>query len=212
MPCNRQAEHMFCCSCKPPSAHKHSLTTLHVRWIYPAPQPIWPLFKRRLGVLFADAYLCAATCAAVDGVPTPGKRVTFEVTLPNGQKVTRSCTTGTRRNAARQTSAGTCSVTVNSPVTGDVVSTATVPGNSGTVTSTSPGPDGAPTGGQSSTVQVVGPSVEKLTVTGGPAIVPVNGQATLTGTYTSEQEHKLLFGKDRSQSCHCCCTAAAAVV
>uniref|UniRef100_A0A383VEM4 Big-1 domain-containing protein n=1 Tax=Tetradesmus obliquus TaxID=3088 RepID=A0A383VEM4_TETOB len=126
---------------------------------------------------------------SVNGTATPGKTVTFEVTLPNGQKVFPTCTTGTRRaGAARQTSPGTCSVTVSSPVPGDVVATASVPGTSGTITSTSPGPDGKPTNGQSSTIPVVVPSTEKLTITGGPTTVPVGGNTTLTATYAVDDK------------------------
>jgi hypothetical protein len=123
--------------------------------------------------------------AAVNGTPTPGKTVTFEVTLPNGEKLNPTCVTGTRRAAARPRSAGICSVTVSSPVPGNVVATATVPGaTGGVVSSTSPGADGKPTNGQSSTIPVVPADVEKLTVTGGPTTVPVNGSSTLTATYT----------------------------
>ncbi|WIA14670.1 hypothetical protein OEZ85_003172 [Tetradesmus obliquus] len=130
----------------------------------------------------------------VNGTATFGKTVTFEVTLPNGQKVFPKCVTGARRSAARQAAAGTCSVVISSPVPGNVVATATVPGTSGPVTSTSPGPDGKPTSGESSTVTVVAPSVEKLVVTGGPATVPVGGNATLTATYTVDE--KPVAGKD----------------
>jgi hypothetical protein len=129
---------------------------------------------------------CCSAHVAVNGTATPGKTITFEVTLPNGQKVTRSCTTGSRRAGTRQASPGTCSVIVSSPVPGTVVATATAPGASGPVTSTSPGPDGRPTNGQSSTVQVVAPPVgdEKLVLSAAPSQVPVGGNITLTATYT----------------------------
>lgn len=113
---------------------------------------------------------------SVNGTATPGKTVTFAVTLPNGQKLFPTCTTGTRRAAARQTSPGTCSVTVSSPVTGNVVATASVPGVNGTVTSTS------------STTPVVATADEQLTMTGSAMAVPVGSSSTLTATYTVDSK------------------------
>jgi hypothetical protein len=125
-------------------------------------------------------------CYTVTGIGTASKLVTFDVTLPNGQKLTPSCTTGTRRASVRETSPGTCSVIVSSPVPGNIVATAAAPGTNGPITSTSPGPDGRSTNGQSSIISVVPLGRAKLTITGGPLTAPVNGNATLTATYTGE--------------------------
>ncbi|WIA37925.1 hypothetical protein OEZ86_001302 [Tetradesmus obliquus] len=113
---------------------------------------------------------------SVNGTATPGKTVTFAVTLPNGQKLFPTCTTGTRCASARLTTPGTCSVTVSSPVTGSVVATASVPGVNGTVTSTS------------STIPVVATANEQLTMTGSAMAVRVGSSSTLTATYTVDSK------------------------